>query len=76
MIDLTTYTDDDLDVLRVAVLTEQERRQRIATALALVWADLTDRVGPGKRVIWTDGNIYRNTSRAWLHPTTLPGTPA
>ncbi|MGO3555867.1 MAG: hypothetical protein ACTINZ_10875 [Microbacterium gubbeenense] len=28
--DLTTLTDDQLDARRVAVLTEQERRQRLA----------------------------------------------
>lgn len=28
--DLTTLTDDQLDAQRVAVLTEQERRQRLA----------------------------------------------
>ena len=30
--DLTTYTDDDLDALRVQVLTEQERRATLASA--------------------------------------------
>ena len=92
MIDLTTYTDDDLDALLVAVLTERERRQRIATAPALVeslteqyeaatadapvipWADLADRVGPGQRIVWTDGNTYRNTSRAWLNINDTPET--
>lgn len=34
MPDLTSYDDDDLDDLRVAVLTEQERRARIATGPA------------------------------------------
>jgi hypothetical protein len=28
-VDLTTLSDDDLDALRVAVLTEQERRARV-----------------------------------------------
>ena len=36
MIDLTAYTDDDLDALRLAVLTEQERRQRLAATPTLV----------------------------------------
>lgn len=35
-IDLTTYTDEDLDNLRTEVLTEQERRQRIASTPGLV----------------------------------------
>ena len=35
-----TWTDDDLDALRVAVLTEQERRTRVAAAPAQL-ADLT-----------------------------------
>ena len=34
MTDLTTMTDDDLDTLRVQVLTEQERRRLIADAPA------------------------------------------
>lgn len=34
--DLTTLTDDDLGALRVAVATEQERRQAIATIPAQV----------------------------------------
>ena len=36
--DLTTLTDDDLDALRVAVITEQERRRLVASAPALVAA--------------------------------------
>ena len=32
MIDLSTYTDADLDALRVQVLAEQERRTAIANA--------------------------------------------
>ena len=37
--DAETWTDDDLDALRVAALTEQERRTRVAAAPAQV-ADL------------------------------------
>ena len=36
MTDLTTYTDTDLDALRVAILTEQERRRTLAEAPGLV----------------------------------------
>ena len=36
--DFTEHTDDDLDALRIAVLTEQERRQLIATAADTVAA--------------------------------------
>ena len=90
--DLTTYTDTDLDALRVQVLTEQERRRLIAEAPAqqqavadryaaavagaapTPWASLTDRVGPGQRVIWTDGNTWRNASGAWLPTTATPAT--
>ena len=36
----TTWADEDLDRLRVAVLTEQERRTRVAAAPAQL-ADLT-----------------------------------
>ena len=34
--DLTKLTDEDLDALRVAVLTEQERRARIASLPATI----------------------------------------
>lgn len=90
--DLATYTDADLDALRVAVLIEQERRRIIASAPDLVatvtaryaeatkaaaptpWASLSDRVAPGQRVVWTDGNTWRNTSGAWLPTTATPAT--
>ena len=32
--DLTTYTDEELDALRIEILTEQERRRLIADAPA------------------------------------------
>lgn len=35
-IDLATLSDEDLDSLRTSVLTEQERRQRIASTPGLV----------------------------------------
>ena len=38
--DAETWTDDDLDALRVAVATEQERRTRV-TAAPMQLADLT-----------------------------------
>ena len=38
--DAETWTDDDLDALRVAVLREQERRTRV-TAAPMQLADLT-----------------------------------
>ena len=38
--DAETWTDDDLDALRVAVLIEQERRTRVAAAPTQL-ADLT-----------------------------------
>ncbi len=38
------------------------------------WESLTDRVGPGERVIWTDGETWRNTSGAWLPVTASPET--
>ena len=89
--DFSTYTDTDLDALRVQVLTEQERRRLIAdapaqqktlaaqyatavaTAAPTPWASLTDRVGPGQRVVW-NGNTWRNTSGAWLPTTATPAT--
>ena len=38
--DRDTWTDDDLDALRIAVATEQERRTRVAAA-PMQLADLT-----------------------------------
>lgn len=38
MINLPTLTDEDLDTLRIGVLTEQERRQRMAAIPAQVAA--------------------------------------
>ena len=38
------------------------------------WESLTDRVGPGERVIWTDGETYRNDSGAWLPRSASPDT--
>ena len=43
-----------------------------ASAAPTPWADLTDRVGPGQRVVWTDGNIYRNIARTWLNINATP----
>ena len=43
-------------------------------APATPWTDLTDRVGPGQRIVWTDGNVYRNTSCAWLNTNDTPET--
>ena len=41
---------------------------------ATPWADLTDRVGPGQRIVWTDGETWRNTSGSWLPTTATPAT--
>ena len=38
------------------------------------WESLTDRVGPGERVIWTDGETWQNVSGAWLPTTATPET--
>ena len=46
----------------------------VTTAAPTAWASLTDRVGPGQRVVWTDGNTWRNTSGAWLPTTATPAT--
>ena len=43
-------------------------------APATPWDDLTDRVGPGQRIVWTDGETYRNISRAWLNTNDTPET--
>lgn len=40
----------------------------------VAWETLTDRVAPGQRVIWTDGNVWRNRSKAWLPSTANPET--
>lgn len=42
-----------------------------ATGEPIPWAELGDRVGPGQRVIWTDGHVWRNTSGTWL-PVSAP----
>lgn len=52
----------------------QQYESIMGDAPATPWADLTDSVGPGQRVVWTDGNTYRNTSRAWLPTTATPET--
>lgn len=41
-------------------------------AAATPWAELGDRVDPGQRVIWTDGNTYRNISKAFLPISVTP----
>ena len=41
---------------------------------ATPWANLTDRVGPGQRIVWTDGETWRNTSGSWLPTTATPAT--
>ena len=45
--DLTALTDDGLDALRVAVLTEQERRARLATGPARLADDARALVAAG-----------------------------
>ena len=45
-----------------------------ATEPPTPWESLTDRVGPGERVIWTDGETWRNISGAWLPTTATPET--
>lgn len=57
--DLTTYTDIDLDALRVQVLTEQERRRLIAEAPAQAVA-LADRYAAA---------IGRQDGDPWIQPT-------
>ena len=57
--DLTTLTDEDLDALRVAVLTEQERRRLIADAPAQAVA-LADRYADA---------IGRQDGDPWQAPT-------
>lgn len=81
-IDLTTYSDDDLDQLRRDVIIEIERRALIRTAeataaqLAAQYAEAVHdepAIGwePGLvvgpgRTVTEDGVEYRNTSGAWL----------
>lgn len=47
MPDLTTYTDEDLDQLRLDVLNERERRDRLASIPAQVTALATRYVEDG-----------------------------
>ena len=67
----------------VAMLaTAREQADALADAVAEViatdeptpWEALADRVAPGQRVAWTDGNVWRNTSRAWLPIGATPAT--
>ena len=57
--DLTTLTDEDLDALRVAVLTEQERRRTLTDAPAQAVA-LADRYAAA---------IGRQDGDPWVQPT-------
>lgn len=64
-------------IAEASTLVESLTRQyeeATADAPAIPWDDLTDRVGPGQRIIWTDGNTYRNTSHAWLNTNDTPET--
>ena len=67
----------------VAMLaTAREQADALADAVAEViatdeptpWEALADRVAPGQRVVWTDGHVWRNTSRAWLPIGATPAT--
>ena len=67
----------------VAMLaTAREQADALADAVAEViatdeptpWEALADRVAPGQRVVWTDGHVWRNTSRAWLPIGAAPAT--
>ena len=49
-----------------------EYESAIGDAPPVRWEDLGDRVGPGERVIWTDGETWRNISGAWLPTTAGP----
>ena len=65
--DADTWADDDLDLLRVAALTEQERRTRVTAAPAQL-ADLTRSAiasgcDPGPR-----GRRHRRRHRLTQHP--------
>ena len=50
----------------------QQYETIMGAAPATPWADLTDRVGPGQRIIWTDGETYRNIAHAWLNINDTP----
>lgn len=55
----------------------QDFELAVGTRPLITWADLvaaTDRVGPGQRVVWVDGEAWRNTSGAWLPVTATPDT--
>ena len=48
-----------------------------AAGVPVPWDELvatTDKVGPGQRVVWTDGLVWRNVSAAWLPTTATPVT--
>ena len=54
--DFTDLTDDDLDALRIAVLTEQERRRTIATATEQALAAVPPPVGTNLAAV-TDAQL-------------------
>ena len=66
------------DALATAAKTAADLAASYAAAVQgappVPWAMLTGRVGPGQRVTWTDGNVWRNNSGAWLPTTATPAT--
>ena len=80
--DLTTLTDEDLDALRVAVLTEQERRATLANAPAQVeqisraWADASGRHDgdpwqqpAGGHDVWATDSVCQWPADTWWQAT-------
>lgn len=67
---------------RSLLVTAAEQAAAMAAAYAAAiaaepptpWASLKDRVAPGQRVVWTDGETYRNKSGAWLPITANPSS--
>ena len=49
-----------------------EYESAIRDATPVPWEDLGVRVGPGERIVWTDGETWRNISGAWLPTTAGP----
>ena len=51
-----------------------EFEQAVAGDAPIPHADLPETIGPGQTIIWTDGETYRNDSRAWLPRSASPDT--
>ena len=58
-----------------AAVLAQDFELAAAVGVPTPWAELlavSDRIGPGQRVVWLDGEVWRNISGAWLPVSATP----